>query len=87
MILLEQSPQVARTGRMSLLFSDYAGAGKGLVDLLVEFLSVRDDDKGPVAGSLAQDLVLEKDHGHAFPPSLGVPKDAQATFPSFDVVE
>ena len=48
-----------------------------LVDLVVQLLPVRDDQKGPVAGQLAQHLLGEEDHRVAFAAALGMPEDAQ----------
>ena len=58
-------------------FADRAGGEKGFVDLLVELFAVGDDDEGPIAGFLAQDLLGEEEHGEGFAGALGVPEDAE----------
>ena len=60
-----------------LRLSHRARVGEVLVDLLVEFLAVGDDQEGPVARQLAQHLLGEEDHGIAFAAALGVPENAQ----------
>ncbi len=47
------------------------------MDLVVELFAVGDDDEGPVAGFLAEDLLGEEEHGEGFAGTLGVPEDAE----------
>ena len=55
-----------------------AGGLEGLGDLIVQFHAVGDDDKGPVAGQLAQHLLREEHHRETLAAALRLPEHAAA---------
>ena len=59
------------------VLGDDAGVAEVLVDLVVQLVPVGDDDEGPVAGDLPQDLLREEDHREALAAALRVPEDAE----------
>ena len=79
-VLPQELAQVLAAARpdAALRLGDRARVGEVAVDLLVELLPVGDDQEGPVARQLAQDLLGEEDHRVAFAAALGVPEDAEA---------
>src|SRR5712691_7530491 len=55
-----------------------SSVGERLVDLVIEIITVGDDNEGPVATGFALYLLREEDHGKAFTAALCMPEDAQA---------
>lgn len=53
--------------------------------MLVQFLPIHHDDKGPVAGNGAQYLLAEEDHRQGFPAALCVPEDPKTPASPFPV--
>ena len=75
---LQKLPQLPPVLRLALLVGpDDAGLHEILVNLVVQILPVRDDEKGEVAGDLLLHLAREKHHGEGFAGALGVPEHAQ----------
>lgn len=69
---------------MGLGLSDGTSGCKGLVDLLIQFLTVCDDQEGPVPFEFTEDLLAEKNHGETFTTALGVPEDPEPTLVVLD---
>ncbi len=65
----------------------FAAGGEGPGDLAVEFGAVGDDEKGPVARLLAQNLAGEEQHRQALARALRVPEDAEPALVLGDVVD
>jgi len=61
---------------------DYSGICKGLVDLVIQFLPVGNNDECPVARHLPQYLLREKDHGNGLAAPLRMPEYAETFSPS-----
>ena len=69
------------------VFGDSPSIGKVLVNLVIEFLPVGDDEECPVAGIFPQHLLGEEDHGKALAASLRVPENAQLPLILFNLRE
>lgn len=65
---------------------DGAGGEESLVNMVVELFPVGDDDEGPVAEFLAQDLLSEEEHGEGFAGALGMPEDTELAFAIAELV-
>jgi hypothetical protein len=62
-----------------------AGGGEVLIDLPVEVVAIGDDDKRPVAGHLAHNLLREEDHAVTLAAALRVSEHAEAALILSDV--
>ena len=84
-ILGEEAAQVFRILRSAMALRNYPGAGKSLVDLLIQFLPVGNDNKCPVARHLPQDLLGKENHGDGFTASLRMPEHSETAFTAPDL--
>src|SRR2546430_6550076 len=64
---------------LHLDFSYRAHVLEGLINLVVQFLAISDDQKCPVARDFAQHLLREEDHRVAFTTALRMPEYTQAS--------
>ena len=58
------------------------GIGEVIVDLIVKFDPVGDDDKRPVTGNFPQDFLGEEDHRVTLATALRVPEDPEPSLGS-----
>ena len=76
-ILFEKTLQIFTAVGPCMGLFDHARIREVIVDLVVEFVPVGDDDERPVAGNLPQDLLGEEDHRVALATALRVPEDTE----------
>ena len=78
-MLFEESAQFRTASRptAALVVVDDAAAGEGLVNLRIEIVAIREDQKGEVRADPAMHLLREKDDRVRFADPLGVPEDAE----------
>src|SRR5690348_14162175 len=60
--------------QLALCLTHRATGFEGLGDLVIQLNTICNDNKGPVAGNLAEDFLSIENHRKAFPRSLRLPE-------------
>src|ERR1700674_1759732 len=77
-IFSKKLAKIRGSGGTHVFLGDHARIEKFLVGLLIEVVTIGDDDKRPVTGPLAKDLLGEEEHRDGLSRPLRVPEHAKS---------